>query len=182
MEPRDVYVGLGSNVEPLSNVPRMLDSLLRLVPVVDVSPIAVTDPVNMEGAGQPFLNAAVRLRTELAEQDVKEYFNAVEVALGRDRTDPRRSTRDRPADLDILFTLAIDTPAIPESISLPSEVYLRPQLDALLAYVGLPVAAPPRPSDASGALHTVTLDFHGVMIGSDCATLRRSHPAPEESS
>lgn len=177
MEPRDLFVGLGSNIEPHANVRRMLDYLLRLAPELDLSPIAVTAPVGIQGGGQVFLNLAVRLRTASASAEVKEYFNTVEVALGRDRTDPGRKQRDRPADLDILFALPVAAAVVPASIDLPTETYLRPQLDALLTYVGV---GPAGATDPMASLTTVALDFHGTTVGPTCVTLRRRPSNPQE--
>lgn len=177
MEPVDVFVGLGSNVEPVRNVPRMLDRLLELAPAVDVSPIAQTAPVDIEGGkGGEFLNLVVRLRVTQTLTDLKVHFNAIEVDLGRDRQDPDRKHHDRTADLDILFTLPAGATHLPGSVTLPTEEYLRPQLDALLRYVGVVApAAAPEPAPAR-TLRTVTFTLRGATLGPACATVRRTSP------
>lgn len=173
-----MFVGLGSNVEPFRNVPRMLDRLLDLAPVVDVSPIALTEPVDIEGGrGGAFLNLAVRLCVAAPLSGLKAEFNAIEVDLGRDRTDPGRKHHDRTADLDILFTLPVGARQLPGSLTLPTEQYLRPQLDELLRYLGVATPAAAEP-DATRALRTVTIDLDGVPIGPTCTTVRR--PSPDD--
>jgi 2-amino-4-hydroxy-6-hydroxymethyldihydropteridine diphosphokinase len=180
MEPRDIFVGLGSNIEPWANVPKMLASMLQLAPAVDISPIVVTAAVDITGGGRDFLNLAARIRTPLPVAQVKDFFNSVEVGLGRDRTDPGRKHRDRTADLDILFTLPPGARAVPASIALPTEVYLRPQLDALLAYLGLAGAGSGPSADPQQQLRRTTIDFQGGPVGLSCTTLRANQQLPDE--
>ncbi len=93
MAPRDLYVGIGSNIEPSRHVPAILDALLDLAPTIVVSPVAVTEPIGIPQAGGDFWNLAARLSTDAPEADVKQRFNAIERRLGRDRDDPHRKHR-----------------------------------------------------------------------------------------
>src|SRR5690554_5388199 len=60
-----------------------------------------TRPVAMQSDFE-FLNALFLFETELDVQQLKQQFNAIEIALGRDRDHPESATRDRPMDIDIL--------------------------------------------------------------------------------
>lgn len=93
------YVGLGAN---LGDRHLAFDRALALLPgtVEALSPRYETPPI---GPPQPsFLNAAVRLRTELAPLALLDALLAVERRLGRDRD---RETRwgPRTLDLDVLL-------------------------------------------------------------------------------
>src|SRR5690554_4523251 len=60
-----------------------------------------TRPVAMQSDFE-FLNALFLFETELDAHQLKQRFNAIEIALGRDREHPQSATRDRPMDIDIL--------------------------------------------------------------------------------
>jgi 2-amino-4-hydroxy-6-hydroxymethyldihydropteridine diphosphokinase len=97
------YLGLGSNVGDSEG---HLHAALQLLPtegveVVAVSSTWVTEPVG-EILDQPdFLNAAVRIRTNLAPEGLLDACKAVEAERGRQFDLPRHSPR--PLDVDLLL-------------------------------------------------------------------------------
>ncbi len=100
---RTGYLGLGSNVgDPAEH----LRAALALLPprgaaVAAVSSVYVTEPVG-EILDQPdFLNAAVRIRTELGPEELLDACKAVEAERGRAFDQPRHSPR--PLDVDLLL-------------------------------------------------------------------------------
>ena len=100
---RTGYLGLGSNVgDPAAHLRAALDLLAAHGVEVDaVSSIYVTEPVG-EVLDQPdFLNAAVRIRTELGPEELLDVCKAVEAERGRDLDAPRHSPR--PLDVDLLL-------------------------------------------------------------------------------
>jgi 2-amino-4-hydroxy-6-hydroxymethyldihydropteridine diphosphokinase len=97
------YLGLGSNVGDSVGHLRAAVALLeaRGVEVEDVSSIYVTEPVG-EILDQPdFLNAAVRVRTNLEPEELLDACKAVEAERGRSFAAPRHSPR--PLDVDLLL-------------------------------------------------------------------------------
>lgn len=95
-----VYLGIGSNIEPKENLPKSLELLRQHVLVNQVSKVWKNPPVG--GEGQDFLNAAVRIRTSLLPQDLKDkVLRPVETQMGRVRTQDKYAPR--PIDLDILI-------------------------------------------------------------------------------
>jgi 2-amino-4-hydroxy-6-hydroxymethyldihydropteridine diphosphokinase len=160
------FVGLGSNIEPRSNIPLMLRALLQLSPTVHVSRVVETVPVGMDGA--PFLNAAAALTVDLSPAELKAHFNAVEAALGRNRADPASKTRSRTADLDILFALEPGAMGVPSAL-LPSEPYVRPTLLELLDALGVP-ARETAPALGPG----VALSLDGLAFGATPRTFTRT--------
>ena len=95
-----VYLGIGSNIQPLENLPRCLALLRQKVLVEEVSRIWKNPPVG--STGEDFLNAAVRIRTSLEAEDLKtRVLRPIESQLGRVRT--RDKYAPRTIDLDILI-------------------------------------------------------------------------------
>lgn len=100
---RSGYLGLGSNVGDREAHLRAAIDLLRErgVEVEAVSSTYETEPVG-EVLDQPdFLNAAIRIRTELEPEELLDVCKDVEVARGRALDAPRHSPR--PLDVDLLL-------------------------------------------------------------------------------
>jgi len=97
------YLGLGSNVGDRESHLRAAVEALRehRVEVEAVSSLYETEPVG-ELLDQPdFLNAAVRIRTELGPQDLLDVCKAIEVEQGRMLGGQRHGPR--PLDIDLLL-------------------------------------------------------------------------------
>jgi 2-amino-4-hydroxy-6-hydroxymethyldihydropteridine diphosphokinase len=97
------YLGLGSNVGDRESHLRAAVQLLRErgVEVEAVSSTYETEPVG-EVLDQPdFLNAAIRIRTELEPEDLLDLCKEIEAERGRVLEAPRHSPR--PLDVDLLL-------------------------------------------------------------------------------
>lgn len=100
---RSGYLGLGSNVgDPAAHLRAAVELLpAHGVEIEAVSSAYVTEPVG-EVLDQPdFLNAAVRVRTELEPEHLLDACKAVEAERGRSFDAPRHSPR--PLDVDLLL-------------------------------------------------------------------------------
>ncbi len=100
---RTGYLGLGSNVGDSAAHLRAAIELLRArrIEVEAVSSAYLTEPVG-EVLDQPdFLNAALRIRTELEPEALLDACKAVEAERGRSSDAPRHSPR--PLDVDVLL-------------------------------------------------------------------------------
>lgn len=100
---RTGYLGLGSNVGGSAAHLRAAIELLEAegIEVEAVSSTYVTEPVG-EILDQPdFLNAAVRIRTELEPEELLDACKRVEAERGRQFDLPRHSPR--PLDVDLLL-------------------------------------------------------------------------------
>ena len=93
--------GLGSNIAPEHNLPQAVARLARLFGRVSLSPVVRTAPQGM-ASDNSFLNALAVFQSDLPPDRVKQHLNELEESLGRDRSDPDSSVRDRPIDVDIL--------------------------------------------------------------------------------
>ncbi|HEX4669020.1 MAG TPA: 2-amino-4-hydroxy-6-hydroxymethyldihydropteridine diphosphokinase [Solirubrobacterales bacterium] len=111
------YLGLGSNVGDSAAHLRAAIELLqgRGVEVEAGSSAYVTEPVG-EILDQPdFLNAAIRIRTELDPEALLDVCKAVEAERGRSLNAPRHSPRPLDVDLLLLGDLELKT----ERLTLP---------------------------------------------------------------
>ncbi|HEX5714043.1 MAG TPA: 2-amino-4-hydroxy-6-hydroxymethyldihydropteridine diphosphokinase [Solirubrobacterales bacterium] len=105
------YLGLGSNVGDSAAHLRAAIELLPAhgVAVEAVSSIYVTEPVG-EVLDQPdFLNAAIRIRTELGPEQLLDACKAVEAERGRSFAAPRHSPRPLDVDLLLLGEIELET-------------------------------------------------------------------------
>jgi len=127
-------LGLGSNIDPFANFARIIDLLLNSFEQISISRILNIPPVGMNSQ-HDFLNAVAFIATDLSAQQLKTICNQIEIELGRDRTDPDRKHKDRPADLDILATTDLPEDAHKPASSITDEYFLYPLIDELHAYL-----------------------------------------------
>jgi 2-amino-4-hydroxy-6-hydroxymethyldihydropteridine diphosphokinase len=127
------YLGLGSNVGDRAGHLRAAIELLNEhgVAVEAVSSAYETEPVG-EVLDQPdFLNAAIRIRTELDPEALLDACKAVETDRGRQLDAPRHSPR--PLDVDLLLLgdleLATDRLTLPHPEVTTRRFVLAPLLE-----------------------------------------------------
>jgi len=108
----EVYVALGSNVDPARYIPAAVELLADAAAITGISRFYRTTPIGRPG--QPdFINGVVRVRTSIAAQDFKwQVLRGIESQLGRTREEDRYAPRS--IDLDILLygEEIIDTPEL----------------------------------------------------------------------
>ena len=111
------YLGLGSNVGDRA---AHLRAAIEALPEHGVEVEAISSPYETEPVGevldQPdFLNAAIRIRTELEPEPLLEVCKAIEVEHGRMLAASRHSPRPLDIDLLLLGDLELST----ERLTLP---------------------------------------------------------------
>ncbi len=108
---RTGYLGLGSNVGDREGHLRAAIELLgdRGVEVEAVSSAYETEPVGEVLDQADFLNAAIRIRTELEPEALLDVCKAVEAERGRALDAPRHSPRPLDVDLLLLGDLELET-------------------------------------------------------------------------
>lgn len=99
--PYTFLCSLGSNIRPEYHVSRAKSYLTGVGSKISYSRVITTEPVAMP-SDQLFLNALFVIETHLDASKLKQAYNAIEISLGRDRSDPLCKIKDRPIDLDIL--------------------------------------------------------------------------------
>ncbi|MEA2248958.1 MAG: 2-amino-4-hydroxy-6-hydroxymethyldihydropteridine diphosphokinase [Solirubrobacteraceae bacterium] len=112
------YLGLGSNVgDRRGHLQAAVDALpARGVVVLQSSSTYDTDPVGLVLDQPPFLNACVRIDTDLGPEELLDACKAVERELGRDLEGGVRHG-PRPIDVDVL--LLGDAEHASDRLSLP---------------------------------------------------------------
>lgn len=95
----DCIIGIGSNINPETNIPKMLKILEKHVEVLQVSTLLITKPIGI--VNQPdFTNGAVKIHTTFKKSELKQLLKSIENQLGRDRTVLKSGPRC--IDLDIV--------------------------------------------------------------------------------
>lgn len=158
-------LGIGSNLEPQQNIVQIIDCLLNAFPTLVVSRVLELPPIGMNSQ-HDFLNIVVFIETDSSKVELKTICNTIEIQLGRDRTDPDRKTKDRPADLDILATLHLPDDARRSAYSITDEYFIYPLLDEIIAYLmQKPIELPQK---------GVTLLLDGLSFGQTATTINRN--------
>jgi 2-amino-4-hydroxy-6-hydroxymethyldihydropteridine diphosphokinase len=98
-----VYFSIGSNLgDRISNLRNAVHELSEHVgQVTNVSPVYESEPVGFESNDQ-FLNACVKVETELSPQEVLATIHRIENKMGRIRN-PDGSYASRTLDIDIIL-------------------------------------------------------------------------------
>jgi 2-amino-4-hydroxy-6-hydroxymethyldihydropteridine diphosphokinase len=117
------FIGLGSNVgERRANLQAAVDALAEAdVTVLESSSTYDTDPVGEVTQQPQFLNACVRVATELGPEELYDVCKTIERELGRGDGGPRHGPRT--IDLDIL--LYGEREHVSEHLRVPHEQLLR---------------------------------------------------------
>lgn len=97
--PVEVYIAVGSNIEPEKHIPLALDRLQKAVRVKACSTFYKTPPIGRPGQPE-FLNGVWRIETQVTARELKfGVLRRIEAQLGRVRTTDQYAAR--PIDLDI---------------------------------------------------------------------------------
>lgn len=112
------YLGLGSNINPALHLAQAIENLQQKFGLVVLWPVIQTKPEQIT-TSRSFLNTLIVIRTDLNQTTLKNYCNTLELAAGRDRSDPNRSQKDRPLDIDILAQQSTPDSAILQQLTEP---------------------------------------------------------------
>ena len=121
-----VFVGLGSNVDPRRNVSAAVAALRQVFENPTVSPAYLNPAVGFEG--DDFINAVVGFSTERHLRDVLRLLKQIELRLGKDLSAPRFAAKV--IDLDLLYfgdhVIRNDRITIPRKDVCANVFYLKP--------------------------------------------------------
>jgi 2-amino-4-hydroxy-6-hydroxymethyldihydropteridine diphosphokinase len=97
----NAYVAVGSNIEPLDNIPRALLMLKAYVTISAISNFYRTSPVGRRK--QPdFINGVVKIRTDRSPRELKfDILRKIEDKIGRVRSEDKFAPRT--IDLDVIL-------------------------------------------------------------------------------
>lgn len=107
----EVFVGVGSNVDPELNFVRAIREMDARFGSVRRSKVLRTEAVGFDG--DAFLNMVVSWRTDMALDDLMAALGEIEVLCGRSRNDARFGPRTMDLDLLLYGDEIHDTPPLP---------------------------------------------------------------------
>lgn len=158
-------LGIGSNIEPHKNIGRIINLLLTHYPQLTLSRVLKIPPIGMNSQ-HDFLNVVVFIETDSDEANLKVTCNSIEVELGRDRNDPDRKNKDRPADLDILTKAQFPDDLDRPNSSITDEYFLYPLLEEIASFL--------TENDFSLAQAGVEIATDNLTFGQSATTINRN--------
>ena len=148
----DVYVGVGSNIDPERNIVTGIDALRETVGAIELSSAYRNPPVGFDG--DDFLNLVLRFQSEIGPVAVEQQLGDLEYRAGRART--RAGSGARSLDLDLLLYGSL----IDAELRLPR--------DDILAY---PFVLCPLAELAPDLVHPIT----GISIAESWSDMARTN-------
>lgn len=106
----EVYVSVGSNIEPRVHIRRGLKLVEERFGELKVSPVYRSAAVGFDG--DDFLNLVIGFETEADPPMVTQALRCIEEHCGRDHTAPKFSDRSLDLDLILYDDEVIDTPGL----------------------------------------------------------------------
>ena len=112
----EVYIGLGSNIEPEKYTPLALERLRQCLDVVSVSSFYCSSAVGTAVGQADFINGVVKVKTSLSAEQLKfEVLRPIEYEFGRRLYMPKHAPRTMDLDLLIFGDEVIEELNIPEA-------------------------------------------------------------------
>ncbi len=99
-------ISIGSNIQPEQHVAAAVSALAKNFGSLYLYQRVYTQAQLVE-SNHVFINSVLVLNSTLAATELKTELCHIEESLGRDRSDPRRSVKDRSCDLDIICCLEL---------------------------------------------------------------------------
>lgn len=100
----EVYLSIGSNIDPNRNIVQALEELTGLVEIRAVSPVYRTKPVQLQPGADEFHNLCVKIATDYRPGELKSRLNEIERTTGREqRGSTGKPYESRKVDIDVLF-------------------------------------------------------------------------------
>jgi 2-amino-4-hydroxy-6-hydroxymethyldihydropteridine diphosphokinase len=123
----DVYLGLGSNLDPRDNLALAIRELGRRFEIVRLSPVYRNAALGFDGAD--FLNAVVCIRTDKSPAEIVAELEAIHDLAGRQREADSFVSRTLDIDLLLYGDAVIDGSRVPRDDVLDYGFVLGPLAD-----------------------------------------------------
>lgn len=101
-----VYVSLGSNIDPQRHIPQCLYQMQQRFGELVVSTVYENEPIGFDG--NPFWNLVVGFQTDMAPKTLADWLHRLEERAGRIRGDEKFAARTLDADLLLYDDLVIN--------------------------------------------------------------------------
>lgn len=99
-------ISIGSNIQPEHHVAAAVSALAKRFGSLYLYQRVYTQAQLVE-SNHVFINSVLVLNSTLTATELKTELCSIEELLGRDRSDPKRSVKDRSCDLDIICHLEL---------------------------------------------------------------------------
>ena len=96
----EAIIGLGSNIDPESNIQMALEKLSKVCDIRQKSEFIFTEPEKLKDQAK-FLNGALVIDTHLPFEELKTYLKNLEDEMGRERSGTKNGPRN--IDLDVIL-------------------------------------------------------------------------------
>ncbi|MGE5625423.1 MAG: 2-amino-4-hydroxy-6-hydroxymethyldihydropteridine diphosphokinase [Bacillota bacterium] len=123
----EVFVGIGSNVEPEKHVRRAVELLRARFGALRLSPFYRNPAMGFEG--EDFLNGVAAFETGLGVPELNDALDAIELHCGRERGAARFAPRTLDLDLLLYGERVSDAPRLPRPEILKYAFVLKPLAD-----------------------------------------------------
>ena len=123
----DVYLGLGSNLEPRENLSLAVRELARRFELVSLSPVYRNAAIGFDGAD--FLNAVACVRTDRPPAQITAELEEIHDLAGRERKDDAFVSRTLDIDLLLYGDAIIEDSRVPRDDVLEYGFVLGPLAD-----------------------------------------------------
>jgi len=100
-------LGIGSNINADENISRMREILSSQVEILKVSSFVKTAPLGIENQPE-FTNGAIKIQTELTQDDLNSLLKNIEDLMGRDRSAPNYGPRIIDIDIVVWNSKVVD--------------------------------------------------------------------------
>ena len=100
-------LGIGSNINADENISRMREILSSQVEILKVSSFVKTAPLGIEDQPE-FTNGAIKIQTELTQDDLNSLLKNIEDLMGRDRSAPNYGPRIIDIDIVVWNSKVVD--------------------------------------------------------------------------
>ncbi len=135
----NVFIGVGSNIEPEVNIPKALSRLTGKVKVINISTFFETKPVGSSNQNN-FYNGMFQITTDLEPAHLKKLLREVEGDLGRVRVPDRFAPRIIDLDIVAFEDFCIDS----RELTIPDQdIFERPFVALLLFELAPNLLLPP---------------------------------------
>ncbi|MHB1457323.1 MAG: 2-amino-4-hydroxy-6-hydroxymethyldihydropteridine diphosphokinase [Armatimonadota bacterium] len=106
-----VFIGVGSNINPETNIPDALSFLAHHSKIQGISTFYRTSPIYRPDQ-TPFINGVFEIQTDLTPSELKHILRQIESKLGRIRTDDKYASRTIDLDILVYDDLIITSPEL----------------------------------------------------------------------
>lgn len=106
-----IFIGLGSNIDPETNIRTALHLLSAQIRITGISTFYRTLPIDRPEQ-EPFINGVIEIETDIPPFELKQVLLKIEAESGRIRTEDKYAPRTIDLDILIYGNIIISSPQL----------------------------------------------------------------------